>query len=344
MASAEQSGTRKGRLLFLRQYLLDHTDAEHTLTTEELISACTENGYPLNRQTLASDVATLTDTGCEVITEKISNGKTKTNAYYTADRLFELNEVKLLIDAVAASQVITREKTDHLVERLCSLTNEQNRPGLTRGIYTEDRIKTTTYNVLANIDTIFHAIDAGKKISFHYWDYTPEKKKQLKHDGQLYTGSPYALIWEHDRYYAITWCDIHEKIIRYRVDRMSSVTQLDEDAKQNSQFNAVTYTRSMTKMYDDNLPPRNIILRCDNRNMNNVIDHFGEKVRTAIADEKTFRAFVSESPSSTFFAWVSEYRGHIRIAGPADVKQAYEKFLENLLEQQRAQQAEEEQA
>ena len=34
----------KGRVLFLAQYLLEHTDDEHALTTDELIRVCKEAG------------------------------------------------------------------------------------------------------------------------------------------------------------------------------------------------------------------------------------------------------------------------------------------------------------
>ena len=51
-------------------------------------------------------------------------------------------------------------------------------------------------------------------------------------------------------------------------------------------------------------------------------------------DDSTFRATVTVVPSSTFFAWVAEFRGHIRVEGPADVALDFTQLLINLLDEQ----------
>ena len=39
-------------------------------------------------------------------------------------------------------------------------------------------------------------------------------------------------------------------------------------------------------------------------------------------------------PSNTFFSWVFQFGGGIRVAGPAEVKEEYEEMLRKVLEQQ----------
>lgn len=46
------------------------------------------------------------------------------------------------------------------------------------------------------VDHLYTAIIERKKVTFQYFDYTPEKKKVHRHDGQLYTVSPYAMLWK----------------------------------------------------------------------------------------------------------------------------------------------------
>ena len=65
------------------------------------------------------------------------------------------------------------------------------------------------------------------EIHFKYYEYTVEKRKQLRHGGEVYTVSPYSLVWENDNYYLVCYCEKHEKICRYRVDRMTQVTVTD---------------------------------------------------------------------------------------------------------------------
>ena len=333
MAEPKTLGS-KGRVLFLRKYLEEHTDDDHFITTEELIKLYKENGYKAQRQTIADDVAVLVSSGFEIITNQVARNKTKTNAYHIGARLFELPELKLLIDAVSSSRFITAEKSELLISKLSQLTNAENRDGLVARIYTGDRLKTTNPNVLVNIDTLYTAIRDHKKITFQYWDYAPDKTKVLKHDGEDYVASPYVLIWNDDRYYAPCHSDKHGSTVSFRVDRMCDIQVLDEDAYIDPEFNAAEYSKTVIKMYGDNLPERNVTLRCLNDHMRNVLDRFGEEIKTTTVDENSFRAKVTVVPSSTFFGWVMQYKGGILIEKPISVKKSYEEMLARILENQ----------
>ncbi len=333
MASANLLGS-KGRVLFLRNYLEEHTDDEHFITTEELIRLYTENGYKATRQTIADDVAILNASGFEIIVNQVARNRTKTNTYHIGARLFELPELKLLIDAVSSSRFITAEKSDLLIRKLSMLTNAENREGLEARIFTEDRLKTTNPNIFVNIDTLYNAIRDRKKINFHYWDYASDKRRILKHDGEDYIASPYVLLWNDDRYYVPSYSDKHEKIVSFRVDRMCDVQILDEDAEIVPDFNPAMYSRKVIKMFDDKLPEETVTLRCQNEHMKNVLDRFGENIEVEVVDDTSFRARVSVVPSSTFFGWVMQYKGGILIEKPAVVKSNYETMLHAILEKQ----------
>ena len=321
----------KGRVLFLRAYLEEHTDDDHSLTTEELITICKKHGFSLNRQTLADDVAALNASGFEVIVSQVPRNGTTMNAYHVGARLFELPELKLLLDAVSSSRFITAEKSDVLIRKIGRLTNGRNRKELSARIYTEDRLKTTNPNVLVNIDVVYQAINHHHKICFHYWDYRPSKRKFLKNDGELYVASPYALIWNDDRYYAPSFSDKHQKIVNYRIDRMCDVEEMEEDWIPDPGFNAAEHSQKMIKMFDGDLMEENVALLCENELMKNVIDRFGEKVRTKIVDKEHFLASVKVVPSSTFFGWILQYQGGIVITGPEWVKDSFSKTLSRML-------------
>ena len=333
MPVRNESGT-KGRLLFLERYLLEHTDENHALTTEDILAVCRERGYKSQRATVWDDMAVLYAAGLEVMREQVASNRTSMNAYYVGERLFEMAELRMLVDAVSSSRFITAEKSDLLISKLARLTNEQNRASLTWKIYNAQRAKTTNPNVFVNMEEIRAAIDAHRKISFHYWDYTPAKERVLRHDGELYIASPYALIWDDDRYYAAAWSDKREKIVKYRVDRMCDVKVLDEAAVRDESFNPAAYARSVIKMYDGDLPETTVTLLCENELMQNVLDRFGEETGTELAGDKSFRATVNVVPSSTFFGWVFQYQGGILIESPEEVKTEYELMLKEIIKRQ----------
>ncbi len=324
----------KGRILFLRAYLEEHTDDDHFITTEELINLYEENGYKAQRQTIANDVAVLVSSGFEVIVNQIARNKTKTNAYQIGARLFELPEIRLLVDAVSSSRFITAEKSELLISKLSQLTNVENRDWIPARIYINDRLKTTNSNILVNIDTIYKAICNRKKITFNYWDYTPSKEKVLSHDSKDYNVSPYALIWNDDRYYILSYSEKNRRMVKFRVDRMCEVQILEAEACIDSNFNVAEYSKKAIKMFDDNLPEKMVMLRCLNEHMKNVLDRFGEEIKTITVDKETFRARISVLPSSTFFGWVLQYKGGILIEGPAEVKRKYEGMLSAILAKQ----------
>ena len=65
--------------------------------------------------------------------------------------------------------------------------------------------------------------------------------------------------------------------------------------------------------------------------MKSVIDQFGEDVETQVIDNERFRAKVQVNVSQTFFAWVFQFNGDIRIYGPAEIVTQYREMLERLL-------------
>ena len=62
--------------------------------------------------------------------------------------------------------------------------------------------------------------------------------------------------------------------------------------------------------------------------MKYVIDRFGDDVRTEITDKAHFTATLEVSVSQTFFAWVFQFAGEIRITGPTAVKEQYLQMLQ----------------
>ena len=61
---------------------------------------------------------------------------------------------------------------------------------LKRNNYVVNRIKPDNEQIYYIIDAINDAINAGKQISFQYYDYTGLKKKVLKNKGEIYKLSP----------------------------------------------------------------------------------------------------------------------------------------------------------
>ena len=299
-------------LLLLRQYLYQQTDEQHPVSVTDILAFWQQHGIQAGRKSVYTDIELLQNAGMDIVCVKSSQNK-----YFVGQRLFELPELKLLVDAVESSRFITEKKSAALIKKLGHLTSTAQAEQLNRRIYMGGTPKPENESIYYNVDTIHNAVQKKQQITFQYFEYTPKKEKILKHDGYKYRFSPYAMIWNRDCYYAVGWSEKHGKIAQFRVDRMTAVEPLEQTAVQTLDFDPAEYVRKVFGMYPDNLCT--VELLCDNEVMRNVIDRFGENVRTETVDEQHFRATVEVAPSPPFFSWVFTFGGKIRIISPLTV-------------------------
>lgn len=297
------------RILHLLRFLYQHTDEEHPATAADIVRCWEEAGIQASRKSVYQDIALLTDFGVDIICTKSTQ-----NLYFLGSRIFELPEVKLLVDAVESSRFITRKKSVELISKLTSLASSYQARELNRPIYMDGTAKPDNEAIYYTVDVLHTAIREKIQVRFQYIEYTSRKEKVLKHGGAWYEFSPYALMWQRDYYYAVGWSKRHEKLAQFRVDRIVNAELLERTAVETLGFNATDYASKVFGMYSDEI--ETITLRCRNEFMRSVIDRFGDNIRTKPEGPKHFVAKVDVAPSPPFFAWVFTFAGGIQITSP----------------------------
>jgi len=321
-------GTGKLRLLYIYKLLLEETDENHTLSTAQLQKALRERwGMEAHRITVGDDIQLLQMMGVEI--GKIESTQ---NKYWMMSRPLEHAELKVLTDAVASSKVITKKKSKELMERLASLGSPYKKDELVRNISPEERIKAKNESILYNVDAINDAINEGRKVSFKYFRYGANKRKQLRNGGDPYIFSPWALVWNGDYYYAVGWSDKHGGIGSFRVDRMSSVPEMLSEAAEPmpKKFRVSDYIRSNYHMSGGGA--RQVDLLCAEDTMDTIIDRFGYDVDTELQDDGSFIAHVEVAVNNVFFGWIFGFGGKVKIAGPEDVTDQYQAMVKRAVE------------
>lgn len=298
------------RILEVLKYLYAQTDETHPATVSDLIAYLRGKGIHAVRQTVYADLETLVASGLDLVVIKSTQ-----NQYFIGSRLFEYPELKMLTDAVAASRIISAEKTNELIGKLCRLTSGPGAEQLRRLAALSHRIKPHNEKVYYMIDAIQTGIIENRQIQFQYYDYTPEKVRVLKHDGYLYKLDPYALEWKNDRYYVIGFSHKHQCTAHFRVDRLACVSLLDVTFTPQPDFNVAEYTNKMVSMF---AAERTICaeLLCENSLMQTIVDHYGKSVPIRRYDAEHFIASIEVNPSGTFYGWVFLFMGRIRILSP----------------------------
>ena len=304
------------------------TDEEHPAVISDILAYLKTIGIETSRFTVARELDLLTEFGVDVI-----RNDGKPIQYFIGARAFELPELKLLIDAVMASRFIPPNKVDALIEKLSAFASVHQSGELRRSLYTDKQTRPVGERAYIAVDMLYKAESTGKKIICKYFEYGIDKKKEYRQNNRDYRFSPYGLVWNNDRYYAVGWSDSHEKIITLRVDRIAAPKLTDEPATPKPHdFDVAFYAEGIIQMYDGIM--RDITLQCENEMMKHVIDRFGEDVQTEIITSDRFVAYVHVPASPTFFAWVFTFGGAIRIAAPDDVAGSYRDTLTTALLQQ----------
>lgn len=307
----------KSRILYILKLLEEYTDELHPMSITDIAEYLDKQEIKAHRRTIMTDIESLKEFGIDIITIKSTQNK-----YFIGNRNFELPEVKLLIDAVESSKLITQKKSNELIRKLTALASRNQANELNRHIYVDDRVKPENEEVYYTVDSIHTAINSSKQIEFKYYQYTGRKEKIFKNDGYVYSLSPYALIWSEDHYYIIGYSKKHGKISKFRVDRMAQTKIIAVDSTPRPvNFDVAEYAKSVFEMFDGET--RTVELKCTNNLMDVIVDRFGESVNTIELGSNCFKAIVDISISPTFYGWVFGFGNKMSILAPIDVKNEY---------------------
>lgn len=314
----------KPRILYFQKILTERTDEKNPLSTNQIIKILQDDyGISAHRTTISKDIEALIEFGIEIVTIHSTQSK-----YYVNKRLFDTAELKLLVDAVEASKVITTNKSKDLINKIRCLTSIGQARELKRNNFTVKRIESDNELIFEITNTINEAINKNKQIEFRYYEYTGLKKKALKNNGELYKISPYYMIWT-DFYYVLGHSEKYNKMVTFRVDRIAESPNIshNDSVALPDDFDINEYTKSVFFMYDGERIT--VELHCENSLMKYIVDRFGEDVITLAYDMYSFKAVVDVLVDPTFLGWIFGCGGKIQILSPDNVRIKYLEMLKH---------------
>ena len=301
----------KLKLLYLMRILEEKTDEDNTLTAQEIISALSAYGISAERKTIYTDIELLRKFGLDI---EIRRGKMP--GYYLASRMFELPELKLLVDAAQSAYFITGKKSKELIRKLSSLASGAQAGQLERQVYISGRPKAFNESVYYSVDAIHSAIHAERQIQFKYFDYNTKKRRVYRKSGGTYQCTPIALFWNDNQYYLTAYSAKYDDLAHYRVDRMNNVAMLEETAEDFDRkcFDAADYAKKLFGMYSGETVIAT--LSFDNSLVSVVLDHFGSDIHMRDTSDGRFTVTVDVSASPVFYGWVFQFGKRARIESP----------------------------
>ena len=160
--------SNKGRVLFLLKYLIDNTDYAHDLTNSDIMDAYAKNGYSATEKTVRGDLNELIDTGFPVYkTDNPGHAN-----FYIYDQPFDITELKMIVDAVAAARFISDDECNDVISKLRHLRRGYINDGPATISEPAKRIHTKHKGLYVHMSKISEAMEAGRKISYQYINYS----------------------------------------------------------------------------------------------------------------------------------------------------------------------------
>ncbi len=318
---------QKQKLLFMKKLFERRSDEEHPITGVKIIDILAQQNIKCERKTVYDDIDTLKNSGMDLVTTKVGHS----NAYYLGERLFQDEELFVLVDSVASSRFLTIKKSNELIDKLMTLTSEFKAPALRRSFFIRNRSKTFNEQIYYCINAINEGINNDKDIEFKYYEYTPEKKKQLRHGGEVYHVSPYYLVCNDNNYYLICYNYKREQISYFRVDRMTKVEVIEQKRRVLTDAEEARAKEQRYAIFD--MYPGEAVtaeIKFDNSLINAVIDRFTERVVIEKVDEQNFKVTVDVQLSPTFYGWLFNFGDKAELLSPANAVEQARQIVDGL--------------
>lgn len=343
------------------QYLLEHSDENHFISTEEIVSYLKDScGISAERRSIYKDVNEINiayvilnegvthqeaielledDTDLETIRYKKNNG------YYVARRPLHISDARLIVECVHTARFVTKRESENIADDIGKLLSENQRAQIKHEAFAVARVKNDNARLFENVDIIHEAmankingkLHEPEKIRFRYLKCTIQNRKQKAEcrNGNDYVVSPHAIMINEGNYYLLGIEDKKKKLRTYRVDRMTKVRLTGERRDTNTETDNLkeyleTYPQRVFSMYGGRR--ENVRIRFVNTLLDTVYDRFGDYASYFIEDDRHFTVSVSVEISPMFFGWLCGFGNKAVLLSPDAVIEEFLKHVDKMYE------------
>ncbi|KOF09313.1 hypothetical protein AC739_15605 [Planococcus glaciei] len=259
-----------------------------------------------------------------VVKEKNKNNY-KENVYFLKEMAFQVHELRYLMDAISAARFISPTETRQLLYKLRGLTDEVTSKLLANELVLSES-KVTIEHFAENIQTLHEAIRAKRCVKFQYGRYNVDKKFVLSREGGFYEVIPLGVVWSQEYYYLIAQEREKEKIIQYRIDRMSNVLKTEDSFSPIPGFNLKNHVAHLFNMFSGE--KGNIAIEFDHHLINVVIDRFGIDARIKKISDTRFLLETEGIVSDGLVRWLLTWGADAKAVRPAELVEKMKKEVE----------------
>lgn len=214
--------SQKATILCIYEILKTYSDEHHILSAEKIREKLkTIYDVDMERRAIYRNIDALRSMGIE-----IEGYQENREGYCLIERDFELPEIRLLCDAVAASDMIKEDAGKAIINKLIRTQSIFQGRMLQKTVFVKAEKKIHNKQIFYNIDALNVAINRGSKVSVRLLKYGFDREMQEIENGNLVL-SPYVTIWAEGNYYVLARRENSEEPEHFRIDLMKDIEILE---------------------------------------------------------------------------------------------------------------------
>ena len=226
-ADCENNNGRMPLIFAVLHVLWNHSDEDHPLTQENIISFLNEKwSVAPDRKTIGNNVNLLRGAGFQIEGTK--------KGCYLASRILTSAEHMLLVDYILACRDICPQYTEEMLGILNGMVSEHEAYGCSN--YRNLRRKADNKNLFYHIELLNTAIREDRQVTLTYGHYGTDLKL---HARNRHTVSPVRMVCNLQRYYLISY---DPSILDTRVMRVEKIMDVSMERKHRSGLREIEYT------------------------------------------------------------------------------------------------------
>lgn len=212
--------SQKATILCVYEILKKYSDENHIISAEKIKEKLKViYDVDMERRAIYRNIEALRSMGIDI--EGYMDNR---EGYYLIDRPFEPSEVRLLCDAVAASDMIKEDNSKEIIKKLLETQSVFEGRMLQKTVYVKNKQTILNKQLFYNIDTLNIAINQGSKVSVCLLKYNMEM--ELEETCSIVI-SPYATMWVSGNYYILAKQEDTEELTHYRIDYLKDIVILE---------------------------------------------------------------------------------------------------------------------
>lgn len=318
----EARTAQKLKLLYIIEILQKYSDEDHPINATEICEKLDSYGISAERKAVYNDIDVLIDFGYDIVKSTVPR-----RGYFMGSRHFELPEIYLLCDAVRSAEFITSKKTRELIAKLDSMLSDEQAKKREKRIYIDTRHKFKNEEIYYSIDKINKAIEKGVKVSFKYTQRKLTSDRKIAANDKVFTVSPYALIWQNDRYYLVGNIEKYDNLVHLRLDKIRSVEILpktplrhfSEVSEYTEFFDSADYIAKTFNMYGGEL--KRVEFTCSTKILDQIVDQFSEDIFVYKVTDQNFSFSTNALVSEGLISWILQFGKDIEVVSPPELRQ-----------------------